>query len=89
MHKIINNLAPPPLREFVQPQTVTRYITRSTKAANCVIPARRTVCGRNGLYTAIRGWNGFCPELKGITSHNLFAAALKEQLLASQKCVCR
>uniref|UniRef100_A0A3B3CCL8 Reverse transcriptase domain-containing protein n=1 Tax=Oryzias melastigma TaxID=30732 RepID=A0A3B3CCL8_ORYME len=88
LFKILNNMAPPPLKKYVQlcSEETTRT-TRSTSHNDCRLPKRSSAFGQTAFsYKAIKEWNKLPQSLKLSPEINNFSRNLKELLLDKQQC---
>ena len=86
IYKCLNDLAPPPLMEFIHKKDCERS-TRSTSRGDCKIDCRRTTFGKSVL--SINGcqyWNLLPASIREIPSFGAFKGQLKLWLKSSQTC---
>lgn len=86
--KIINNIAPPPLKSFVRlcSEQNTRA-TRSTTNKKCVIPKRSSAFAQCAFsFCSIRQWNALPDSLKLSGDLNSFTRNLKKYIIEHQTC---
>ena len=86
--KIVNNIAPPPLKKFVQlfSEQTTRT-SRSTVHRNCAVPKRSSAFAQTAFsFKTIKQWNQLPDSLKCSVDLNIFSRNLKKYILDNQLC---
>lgn len=78
IYRVLHNLAPAPLSEFVSQRNSSERLTRSCTRGDCVIPQRRSPFSRSAW--SVRGaeeWNATPEVVRQITTYKVFAKSLK------------
>uniref|UniRef100_A0A8C6V2B9 Reverse transcriptase domain-containing protein n=1 Tax=Neogobius melanostomus TaxID=47308 RepID=A0A8C6V2B9_9GOBI len=86
LFKIVNNVAPPPLKRFVQ-LTSDQMVrtTRSTVNGQCTIPKRKTAFGQSAFsFKTISEWNKLPTALKLCKDLKRFCLGVKQHFLGTQ-----
>ncbi len=87
--KIINDLAPPPLKQFVslcRPKTNT-IATRASSRGDCISGFRNSTFGQSAFSVKTSGlWNSIPVSIRESTTLSTFKSGLKKWLKAGQHC---
>ncbi len=87
MYKIVNNLAPSPLKEFVFSCTENIRQTRASSRGDCAVNFRATDFGRSAFSVrAVNNWNNLPITIKQCSTLAQFKLHLKLWLKTSQVC---
>ena len=87
MYRIIHNLAPPPLKEFVSLCSDNIKQTRAAIRGNCIIHLRRTEFGRSAFsIRATNMWNSTPSSIRQSPTFTSFKHQLKLWLKSQQSC---
>ena len=90
MYKTLNELAPPPLKEYIKQKTTgasSAQVTRATARGDCAVPFRRTVFSQK--VWSVQGsevWNSLPLSIRESPSFPTFKTALKSWLRTNQTC---
>lgn len=86
-YKVLNNLAPPPLMEFICQKNSRERLTRSSTRADCVIPLRNSSFSQSAW--SVKGakeWNSMPVAVKQQTTYKTFTTHLKTCLIQKYTC---
>ena len=87
VYKCLNDLAPPPLKEFIHKKRDSGYDTRSASRGDCEVHGRKSTFSQNVL--SIKGcqyWNELPLTLREIPTFTAFKGQLKQWLKNNQSC---
>jgi len=87
VYKCLNDLAPPPLKEFIHRKRDSGHGTRSVHRGDCEVYGRKTTFSQNVL--SIKGcqyWNELPVTLREIPTFTAFKGQLKQWLKNNQSC---
>ena len=87
MYKIINDLAPPPLKQCISLCRDKLRVSRSSVRGDCYGGYRKTSFGQSAFsVSAVKTWNVIPVHIRNSTSFNQFKRSLKTWLKADQRC---
>lgn len=87
VYRVINNLAAPPLKEFILLLSDSRRTTRANSRGHCAVQHRRTEFGRSAFsIRASKYWNSVPNEIRDISSFTCFKYKIKLWLKSIHSC---
>ena len=85
--KVLNGLAPPPLKEFIGQRESGGRTTRATTRGDCKVPFRRSVFGKTVFSVrASNHWNSLPNQVRETNNYLTFKFNLKRWLKENQIC---
>ena len=85
--KVLNGLAPPPLKQFIKRCESGDRTTRATTRGDCEVPSRQSVFGNTVLSVrASNLWNSLPTEVRQSSNYLTFKFNLKRWLKSGQIC---
>lgn len=87
VYRVINDLAAPPLKEFISPRPDNRRTTRMTRRGDCAVQHRYTEFGRSVFSVrATNYWNSVPSEIRESSTFTDFKSKIKSWLKSTQSC---
>ena len=85
--KVLNGLAPPPLKAFIKRTDSGERTTRATTRGDCEVPFRQSAFGKMALSVrASHHWNSLPGEIRETSNYLTFKFNLKRWLKNNQSC---